>query len=313
MFSLVICSIDPAYLSAITENIKTTIGAAFELLIWDNRDAGKGLTEVYNKMAARASYPYLCFLHEDILFACQNWGPVLENLFSSDPDLGMIGVAGGRYKSSAYSGWYSGLPGMDFFNITHRINGKDDKMIQPDKSARGPHAVVCLDGVFLACRQEVWEEIRFNEELLKGFHFYDIDFSLRASMKYKVGVTLEIDLIHITRGGDYGDNWIREAIGYHEGLRGMLPRCLDERTGKSVQADASGKKIRQQERDVARHWLDWLKIHRISFPYRLKWLTRQGLVRSPRLWYAIVKFLFYRPMGLRRIHIKALRRPPKIS
>ena len=40
--------------------------------------------------------------------------------------------------------------------------------------------VVCLDGVFICSRKEVWQQSKFNDADLKGFHFYDIDFSLKG-------------------------------------------------------------------------------------------------------------------------------------
>ena len=61
MLSLIICSINPVYLQQVKENIDSTIGVQYELLIWDNRETQKGICEVYNKMALQATFPYLCF------------------------------------------------------------------------------------------------------------------------------------------------------------------------------------------------------------------------------------------------------------
>ncbi len=66
MISIIICSVNQNYLKDVAENISNSIGVEYELLVWDNREAKKGLCEVYNMMAAKARYDYLCFLHEDI-------------------------------------------------------------------------------------------------------------------------------------------------------------------------------------------------------------------------------------------------------
>src|SRR3954471_17263970 len=108
MVSIVICSVNAGYLSSVTENIRATIGIEYELLVWNNVKEKKGLCEVYNMMAAKARYPYLCFLHEDILFTSANWGVTLIDLFRRRPAAGVVGIAGGKYKSRMYSGWYTG-------------------------------------------------------------------------------------------------------------------------------------------------------------------------------------------------------------
>ncbi|HMH20594.1 MAG TPA: glycosyltransferase [Puia sp.] len=305
MLSIVICSVNPGYLADVTENIRLTIGIEFELLVWDNRQAKNGLCEVYNRMAGKARFPYICFLHEDILFTTKDWGLALTELFKSKPRAGVIGIAGGKYKSRTYSGWYTGQTDLDFINITHRIGGRDIKMTQPTTGSPGEHQVVCVDGVLIGCTRQAWEAVRFDEKVLKGFHFYDIDFSLRAAQKYEVWVTMNIDLIHITKGGDYGDNWVKEAIHYHKNRKGSLPR-YDE-------ALVSEQRVKAVERSVAARWLDWLKVQKISGKNKWEWLTGQQLYKWPSLWYPILKFLLYRPLGLRAIHTRSLKRAHKTT
>ncbi|HZE85436.1 MAG TPA: glycosyltransferase [Puia sp.] len=305
MLSIVICSVNTGYLSDVTENIRSTIGIEFELLVWDNRQSNTGLCEVYNKMAEKARFPYICFLHEDILFTTKDWGLVLTDLFRRKPQAGIIGLAGGKYKSRMYSGWYTGQEDLDCFNITHRIDGRDEKMIQPRTGGASEHKVVCVDGVLICCSRQAWEEVRFDEQILKGFHFYDIDFSLRAARQYEIWVTMKIDLIHITKGGDYGDNWVREAMHYHNKTKEPLPQY--ERT------TITERRAGNVELKVAAQWLDWLKVQKISLSNKMKWLIGQGLYRWPSLWYPTLKFLLYRPLGLKKIHLRSLKRSHNTS
>ena len=290
MLSLIICSINPSYLQQVKENISSTIGAEYELLVCDNRDQKKGLCEVYNKMAAQATFPYLCFLHEDILFETQNWGRLLIKVFEENEQAGVVGIAGGKYKAGLYSGWFTGKPGLDFINITHRINGVDDKLLLPANDTLKIHEVVCVDGVLIACRNHIWKQIKFNEEVLKGFHFYDIDFSLRASLIAKVFVTLEIDIIHITKGGDYGNNWIEAAIVFHEKNKIPLPHFTNDINDNNI------------EIEVAKQWLDFLKKEKILWSNKMKWINDQNLFKYSSLYYAILKFLLYQPLHLSAIH-----------
>ena len=289
MFSIVICSINAQYQEQITQNISATIGMPFELLIYDNKKATKGICEVYNQMASIAKYPYICFFHEDILIQTDGWGKVLAGLFDLDSQIGLIGVAGGKYKSSMYSGWYSGNHELDCLNITHRIGGKDIKMIQP-LGNHEIHEVVCLDGVFLVTRNAIWQQIRFDADLLKGFHFYDIDFSLRAARICKVMVTMKIDIVHITTGGDYGNRWINQAIDFHQQRGFLMPYSRNLILPEGVDIE------------IARQWLDWLKPQKISFSNKMKWIQTQRLYLRPKLAYAVLKFLIYAPLGLGKIH-----------
>jgi hypothetical protein len=290
MLSIVICSVNTAFLRDVTENIRGTVGVEFELLVWDNREAKLGLSEVYNRMAEQARYPFICFLHEDILFTTPDWGKVLIQLFKDRPGAGVAGVAGGKYKSLFYSGWYTGQPGLDGQNITHRINGRDEKLRLPAGGTEDELRVVCVDGVLICCTREIWQEVRFDPVTLKGFHFYDIDFSLRASFRCEVWVTLKIDLIHITQGGDYGDRWVKEAIHYHEVRKDLLPAYVEE--------DIDPSMVSSLERKTAAAWLDWLKVQKISLRLKIKWVMSQGLYRMPSLWYPIFKFFFYRRLSV---------------
>ncbi len=48
--------------------------------------------------ASQAKFNIICFLHEDVLFRSQNWGLTLVSLFADHPDLGLVGLAGSKYK-----------------------------------------------------------------------------------------------------------------------------------------------------------------------------------------------------------------------
>jgi hypothetical protein len=294
MISIIICSINQDYLHNVSENISKTIGIEYELLVWDNRYEKKGICEVYNIMAKKAKYPQLCFLHEDIFFETQDWGVTLTGLFRDNPGTGVIGVAGSAYKSAMFSGWYTGNKDYDVYNYTHRINGVDHKDRQPTDKEEVFYPVVCIDGVLVACRREAWEDIQFDAEGLKGFHFYDIDFSLRAARKYGIGVTMQIDLVHITQGGDYGNRWVDVAIRYHSQQGGRLPYFLGE--------EIDGEQIKKSELNVARLWLDRLKTEDISLHKKWEWINKQVLLRKGAiLWYPILRFLVFRPFKLHRL------------
>lgn len=291
MISLIICSVNPSYLKRIKENIQSTIGVVYEIIVWDNVHEKKGLCEVYNSMAKNAEFNIICFLHEDIIFETKDWGKSLCNKFMERPDIGVIGVAGSRYKSQVYSGWYTGIKEFDCANIKHQYPDRFEHIyLTPFNDQILIDDVVCVDGVFISCRKKVWEGTPFNEKGLPGFHFYDIDFSVRASKTCKVSVTYDISIVHFTLGGDFGENWVNTAFLYHSMINKELPVTKLDDLAVSP------------ELEIAKTWLDVLKNYKISLRNKYKWIRDQRLLRKPGLWYGILKFLFYYPFNLHFIH-----------
>lgn len=290
MISIIICSVNTSYLEQVKKSISASIGVEYELLVWDNSTEKKGICEVYNMMAFKANYDYLCFLHEDILFETDNWGQTLCSIFQHNNEIGIIGVAGSKYKSEYYSGWYTGIKELDCVNIIHRYVDRDEHQLLQPAPQKVLEEVVCIDGVFIACRKKIWETIPFNEKELSGFHFYDIDLSLRANVICTVAVTFEILLVHITKGGDYGDNWVNAAIQFHENSRLKLPVSLLE----AVPAETDSI--------VINSWLNFLKNYSISFSNKVRWVRKQKLFGKSKIFYSLLKFFIYKPLRLDLIH-----------
>ena len=91
MISVLICSSNPVLLKQAKINISETISVKHEILHTDNREFNNGICSVYNELASRASFSYLCFVHEDVLFETKGWGLKIIDNFSSDLNIGLIG------------------------------------------------------------------------------------------------------------------------------------------------------------------------------------------------------------------------------
>ncbi len=289
MISILICSVNPGYLQRVSDNISQTIGVDYELLVQDNRKENQPICKVYNQLAAQSKFSYLLFLHEDVAFQTINWGKLLLEQLTNHNQRGVVGIAGSAYKSVIPSGWFTGLKDKDYFNIVHDDKGKIKKIRDEHDPAMIAANVKVLDGVFLACNKSVWEDIRFNDDLLKGFHFYDIDFSLRASKKYKNIVMRNIDLIHYTKGGDFGEPWVKAAFIFHCEYNKWLfgPHHFTSFANDRV---------------VFVSWLNLLKNEKIHLSSRLKWIYIQRKCISFHNLYEVIRFLIYRPLGLYKLH-----------
>lgn len=290
MISVLICSVSPGLLKKVTENIKETIGVPFEVLFADNRMAKKGICEVYNELARKSQFDLLCFLHEDVELKTENWGGKLIEIFSNDKSIGLVGIAGSKYKSGYFSGWYTGAKELDCANYYHKYpSGSEHVFLSPTDRIM-LQEVVCIDGVMICSTRKAWQLTLFDEKLLKGFHFYDIDFSLRVSQNFKTVITYDIDLLHITKGGDYGNKWVETAIFYHTEKKHFLPFSKIEIDKKKM------------DKKVAITTMDHLKNYKISLRNKLKWILLQKLYLNPVFYYSIAKFLLYQPLGLKKIH-----------
>jgi GT2 family glycosyltransferase len=297
MVSIVISSIRPALLNGVLASIDATVGIEHEVLVWDNRGSGKGLAGVYNDMSEKAGGEIVLFLHEDVTFQEPGWGLALTDIFR-DPSIGLVGVAGSRYKSRAVSGWYTGLPGLNAYRIDHLTEGRTIHLRHPAIWPEHEVQTVTVDGVFMACRKSLLKKVRFDEELCPGFHFYDIDFSLRASKVSRVVVTDRIGILHHTLGGDFGDRWMDAALSFHHRYRMELPASVSE-----------SDRIPDPEAATSRYWIDYLKREDLDFARKWRFLKADGLYLNPSNWYGILKLLVYRPFRLDIIHafIKKLR------
>ena len=192
MLSIIISSYQPHYYQALEKNIAETIGIPYEVIKVDN--PGKmGICEAYNHGAQKAQYDYLLFLHEDVLFETPNWGLILTQLLSKK-SIGCVGLAGGDYVSTYPLPWWQNKE-RRFFHLNQILpNGSEQKLrIHENKN------VVFLDGVFIACRKNIFLETRFSD-YLQGFHGYDMDFSWRASQTHQNIVSHEITLTHFSAG-----------------------------------------------------------------------------------------------------------------
>ena len=222
MISIIICSQNPAYLQALTQNIEESVGISYELLAIDNKDSKKGIASVYNEAAAKAHYNILCFIHEDIRIHTIDWGHVLVNTLS-DENIGLVGISGAVFKSKYPATWsacesnlYRTHSIQHFKNISLPV----ETNINPLNEKKTLVAVI--DGVFMATRKNVFTKFSFDEKLLSGFHGYDIDYSIQVSQKYNMVVSFEILLEHFSEG-NFNTQWLNSSIAVHKKWKKKLP------------------------------------------------------------------------------------------
>jgi hypothetical protein len=289
MVSIIVCFVNYHKVEALKKSVDLTIGIPHEWLIADNRNTGKGICQVYNEQAIKAKFPFILFIHEDVTFDIDGWGARVISSFKENDNLGLVGVAGATFKSRSISGWFTGDKRYDRYQLVHSLPERRVYLDQLPNAEQPIFPVLCLDGVFLFCRKTVWEHTRFDDSNILGFHFYDIDFSLRVSRDYGVGVISALGLVHHTdREIGHDSRWVREAFSFHTRWQNQLPLTLTSNGGNEL--------------FIQRVWLDVLKDESISLKERWNWITCQKQLTKLTLLYPILKFLLYRRLRLRYLH-----------
>ena len=112
MVSIVICNRGNRISPVLEKNISETIGIEYEVVCIDNSKNQYNIFQAYNIGVAKARYPLICFMHDDILYHTIDWGKKLLQHFQ-DPSVGMVGIAGPTYISK--------FPGI-WWGINHKDN-----------------------------------------------------------------------------------------------------------------------------------------------------------------------------------------------
>jgi hypothetical protein len=237
MISLIISTHRLNLLDGLKKSVDETIGVEYEIILIEN-NGEMGICKAYNIGAQKASFPYLCFVHDDVVFKTINWGNILIEKFKMDNSTGLIGVAGSKYKSlSPGRGWFTGRSDVDRYHIIQGNNKLNTSKIDTSGMIEDFVEVVCLDGVFLFTTKNTWGNNRFDEATFNNFHCYDLDFSLTVSKSLKLFVTNQLLLQHASKG-DLNEQWLRDTITFSKKWKSNLPiGSLNKRLQKDIEWD----------------------------------------------------------------------------
>jgi len=228
MISVISCSIKPDVCKKMLESVHKTIGTEYETLIFDNREKKHGICRVYNESAKKAVGKYLCFVHEDIIFKTNGWGQELVKFSTQNTDCGAIGVAGGKWANRNFISWY--VPDH-LIKIHDDRNNKrnyceNDLVYQyTNPNCEIFSTAVCIDGVFLFVKKDIWEKNLFDESTFKEFHFYDADFTFSISQQYQNYVYLDMDVYHFS-AGNIERTYCENMYLFQKKWKRRLPYCL---------------------------------------------------------------------------------------
>jgi len=284
MISVIICSADPVELQLVKENIATTIGTVYEIIAFDNAHAEKGICELYNEGAKQAKNDILVFMHEDIEMKTADWGVKVLEIFRANPNLGLMGVAGGGYKSVVPSSWYNAdleINGGFYCNLIQgfKYSGRESFLDYRNAKNEKLTKVASIDGCWMATKKAIVLAHPFDQNLLKHFHAYDIDFSLSVGKQFDVAVTYEVLLSHFSEG-NFSNNWEEEILKVHKKWSATLPvnaDGLDEKTLLRYERRAFRLYFKKQLQN-GKSYRDLMKIC---------WNARKSRIFKGLMWYKL--------------------------
>lgn len=235
MISIIICSVNSKLLSNITKNIDETIGTDYELIVQNNY-LNKSISQVYNDGINSANFDVVVLVHEDVIFHTNSWGNIIVNILVNK-EIGLVGISGSVYKSMFPAPWTACDKVYYRNNTIQHFNTTNEKIIKTNlTNASGNYEVSVLDGVFLCGRKEVLMKHKFDEKNLKGFHAYDIDISFSIGSHYKLIVTNDLMIEHLSQGKINRD-WILNSLIIHKKWSKHLPKKVPDCINNTAYSD----------------------------------------------------------------------------
>jgi len=227
MISIIICSRHTDISEELKVNIQATIGLEYELVIIDNSKNKYSIFQAYNEGVRRAKYPYLCFMHEDILYHTQDWGEKVVEHFK-DEKVGLIGTIGSHFLPKTPSGWYQSKVTSGGGLVSVSKNGK----IELERVGDYTHLkdqlsieAVAIDGLWFCTPKSIFSIVYFDEQNFKGFHCYDLDICLQIRKAgFQVRIISDILLDHSTSTGKFPIEWVKNTLLFFNKWEKDLPQ-----------------------------------------------------------------------------------------
>ena len=251
MLSVIICSRNQTPDISLSANIQSTIGVEYELIFIDNSKNKLSIYAAYNEGIKQSKFPYLCFVHDDVLFVTTNWGKkIIAHL--SDNNTGLTGLAGGDAMLHFPYDYGALNRSMNIIHVDK--TGKIPKEIvrKPKDFHEISRPVVLLDGVMLCGKRSLFDKIWFDETL-GLFHGYDLDISMQSFQSgYTNLVMYDIEIQHFSKG-KMDKEYFRTLKRVYEKWERKLP--VFERR---LSVDEMQKNLPELEERVSKRMLKWL-------------------------------------------------------
>jgi hypothetical protein len=163
--------------------------------------------------------------HDDIKITMPSPSFKKALIESTTKDTGFIGPAGTTYLGEDSVWWNHEIWSQGYHRgMVYHTDKKGEKLESTVYGDVGQ--VVVLDGLFLAARAKILEEVGLQkpEYLTEDWDFYDIHYTLTAHNKGYKNKTVAIPIIHYSRGELAGrDSWHKNREGFRNEHKEEFP------------------------------------------------------------------------------------------
>jgi|HubBroStandDraft_1064217.scaffolds.fasta_scaffold00119_35 GT2 family glycosyltransferase len=202
MISIIFCSIDPGKAQRTAHHYHMLCGTEPHEVIQINNP--RSLADGYNRGIEASAGDIVIFSHDDIEFLePATW---LGRLRAHLDQFDLVGLAGTTRLTGP--DWARAGPPYTFGQVAEP--GGD---IAPYRvlicAVPGPliSGMQALDGLFLAVRRRVLQQVQFDASTFDGFHVYDIDFSFSVHLAgFGVAVAADLPVLHQSQGS-FDEKW----------------------------------------------------------------------------------------------------------
>ena len=179
----------------------------------------KSLSEIYNEIINESENNIIVLCHDDIEFDTNKWGDKLLKNFSKNPEYGILGMAGSKYLDVSSQWWK--IPQTMYGIVNHKHDGKKWDSTYSKSLGDNIEEVVLVDGLFISFdKTKITHKF---DETIKGFHFYDLGFSIPNYLDgVNIGVMFNIRITHLSIG-QTNQQWENNRINFSEKYKEVLP------------------------------------------------------------------------------------------
>lgn len=281
MISIIICSRTAQIDATLFNNIKETIGVDYELIVVDNSGNRYSIFEAYNIGIAKSKGMYLCFIHDDIFIDTLYWGKIIEEIFSSNSQVGLLGIAGGKIKMKMPSAWWDG--GEVVLKLVQHYKNKPKELWDQGFEKDDIVEVSAIDGVFMVMKND---GKKIFDERLKGFHCYDLYLSLKHHILGKKVIVSNKILIEHFSEGNLDKSWFVSSSLFHKYYKNYLPIVSNENSkienlkNKEVNLCASfiAKLIEYKLYTDAFYW--WFEVFKLKPVAKYHYRFWKGIIKT---------------------------------
>jgi hypothetical protein len=216
-FSIVCCSPDEPRAAAARARLESLAAASGSEVL--TIVAPASLASAYNQAARDVTHEHIVFVHDDVEFVS---GDALAALAAAMQSADVVGLAGSARASGPAVLW-SGHPHLHGWVSYPAVSGEGYEAAPLSLEHGVIAGMQALDGLLLACRREVVLGVGFDAATFDGFHFYDLDFCVRAHRAgWRLAVTTDVLAVHASRGG-FGETWQK----YRERFQAKFPELAE--------------------------------------------------------------------------------------